>query len=60
MPSHDARLEIDQFGRGYARPRLVRDSWVSLNGDLTGDLRPDVAEPPESRHAQTLAEAGRA
>jgi beta-galactosidase/beta-glucuronidase len=33
MSSRNALLEIDQFGRGYPRPQLVRDSWVSLNGD---------------------------
>src|SRR4051812_36139432 len=33
MPPRNALLEIVQFGRGYPRPQLVRDAWVSLNGD---------------------------
>src|SRR4029079_16402738 len=24
--------EFDRFGRGYPRPQLVRDRWLSLNG----------------------------
>src|ERR671920_2654609 len=33
MPPRNALLELDQFGRGYPRPQLVRSEWLSLNGD---------------------------
>jgi beta-galactosidase/beta-glucuronidase len=40
MAPRNALLEIDQFSRGYPRPQLVRDSWVSLNGDWDFALDP--------------------
>ena len=33
MPPRNALLEIDEFGRGYPRPQLVRNDWLSLNGE---------------------------
>ena len=33
--------EFDRFGRGYPRPQLVRDLWLSLNGAWDFAMDPD-------------------
>jgi len=33
--------EFDRFGRGYPRPQLVRDRWLSLNGAWDFAMDPD-------------------
>jgi beta-galactosidase/beta-glucuronidase len=35
--------ELDRFGRGYPRPQLVRDPWLSLNGAWDFAVDPDGA-----------------